>query len=73
MPKMSQITMMNDDVVYLYLNILGPSLYKDMPISEIKQLMSIGEARRYLAELCVNNEQAKSKLSLISERVSDQE
>ena len=73
MPKMSQIAMMTGDVVYLHLNILSLSLYKDMPIPEIKELMSIGEARRYLTELCIKNEEAKSKLESISDQVSDQE
>ena len=36
MPKMSQIAMMPEEAIYLHLNILGPSLYKDMPIPEIK-------------------------------------
>ena len=71
MPKMSQIAMMPEEAVYLHLNILGPSLYKDMPIPEINKFMSIGEARRYLEELCIKNEEAKSKLGSISEGVSD--
>ena len=63
--------MMPEEAVYLHLNILGPSLYKDMPIPEINKFMSIGEARRYLEELCIKNEEAKSKLGSISEGVSE--
>ena len=73
MPRMSKISMMTPQEVFEYLSILKTSMYKDMPIAQIKQNITITEGNRYLTELSILNEKEKSKLEDISDKSIGQE
>ena len=73
MPRISKISMMEPQEVFEYLSILKTSIYKDMPIAQIRENITITEGNRYLTELSILNEKEKSKLEDISDKSIGQE
>ena len=73
MLRISKISMMTPQEVFEYLSILKTSIYKDMPIAQIRENITITEGNRYLTELSILNEKEKSKLEDISDKSIGQE
>ena len=63
--------MMSDDEVFDHLKNLETSMYKGKSIAEIANAITVTEGYRYLTELSILNEKAKSGLEVISDRSFD--
>ena len=67
MPRLKKIVMMSGSEVLGYLQRLETSIYENMPIDELVETISLNDAQRYLAELCLLNDRKKSGLEEIIE------
>ena len=70
MPRISMTSMMKEEEVFLLLRSLKASMYYGLPIAQIHDVINVSEGYRYLTELNVLNEKAKSNLDDISEKNS---
>lgn len=62
MPKLADLTRIQDFQVYDMLSAIPISIYHGFTVEEIKENCTVHEARRYLNELVILNEKNKSRL-----------
>ena len=67
MPKLSDMSRIQDHQLYEMLSVIPISIYNGLEIKEIAENCSVYEARRYLNELIMLNERNKSRLKIVSE------